>query len=73
MERSEILKDILSRNFNLAIKYRFPEISCYDEYVTITYHPKDEFKETEQKMVIYLGDNIGNDNCDDAQVIEIKL
>ena len=47
MERSEILKDILSRNFNLAIKYKLPEISFHDECVTIAYYPKDEYINTE--------------------------
>ncbi|MGN1406679.1 MAG: hypothetical protein ACI4WM_10415, partial [Erysipelotrichaceae bacterium] len=73
MDRNEIVNDILAHNFNMAIKYKLPEISCYDECVTITYYPKDEFKETEQKMVIYLGDNIRNDNCDDAQIVVIKI
>ena len=47
MERSEILKDILSSNFNLAIKYKLPEISFHDECVTIAYYPKDEYINTE--------------------------
>lgn len=73
MERNEVLNDVLIRNFNMVIKYKLPEISFHDEYVTITYYPKDEFKETEQKKVIYLGDNIRNDNRDDVKVVEIKL
>ena len=47
MERNEILNDILVHNFNLAIKYKLPEISFHDECVTIAYYPKDEYINTE--------------------------
>ena len=47
MERNEILNDILVHNFNLAIKYKLPEISFHDECVTVAYYPKDEYINTE--------------------------
>ncbi|MGN1404687.1 MAG: AAA family ATPase [Erysipelotrichaceae bacterium] len=73
MEISEVLNDILVHNFNMAIRYKLPEIRYYDDYVEIAYCPKDEYKEAENKRLIHLGYNVDSDYSGNAQIVRIKI
>ena len=73
LDRELLINDILIHNFNLAYKYKLPEITVEENRVVITYYPRDEYHNTEKIKRVYLVSADSMDNILEENKVAIVI